>query len=66
MRVGLLVAFLTIVIVIGLLEECEAENEKKGGEIGKKETYFEHADELAEGYEEEEEVEEVAELVEEN
>jgi hypothetical protein len=59
-----LVSLLAVVVIVGLFEESETQNENKGRKVGEEETDLEHIDELTEGDEEEEEIEEVAKLVE--
>lgn len=61
--VSFLVPLLAVVVVVGLLEEGEAEYEHERGDVGEEEADPEHVDALAERNEEEEEIEEVPELM---
>ena len=59
--VGLLVPLLTVVVVVGLFEESEAEHKHEWSNVGEEEANPEHVDALAERNEEEEEIEEMVE-----
>ena len=63
LTIGLLVSLLAVVVVNGLLDQREPQHESEGGDVGEEEADLEHIDELAEGDQQIEEVEEVLELV---
>ena len=61
--IGLLIPLLAVVVIVSLLEQRKSKDQQEGGDVSEEESNLEHADELAEGDDQEEEVEKVPKLV---